>query len=111
MITAIAMAAYTFTAFTVAIINVIRFKKYKSPVFSAVKAIALAAASVSILTLESTLLTAFGGETMSDFSQKLLLGLTGGAIAAFIVGMSVYMISRGTKLLKLMNYKENTNGK
>ena len=37
MITAIAMAAYTFTAFTVAIVNVVRYRKYNSPVFSASK--------------------------------------------------------------------------
>ena len=47
MITAIAMAAYTFTAFTVAIVNVIKYRKYNSPVFSASKAISFAAACVS----------------------------------------------------------------
>ena len=68
MITAIAMAAYTFTSLTLAIVNVIKYRKYNSPVYSATKAISLSAAAVSMLTLESTMLTAFGVETMTALS-------------------------------------------
>ena len=64
-ITTIALAAYTFTSLTLAIINTVKYRKYKSPVYSASKAISLASACVSMLTLESTMLTTFGGETMS----------------------------------------------
>ena len=100
MITTIAMAAYTFTAFTLAIINVIKFKKYNSPVFSASKAISLAAALVSMLTLESTMLTTFADGTMSAIDKKLMLGMTGGVISLLIVAMAIYMIVNGTKRLK-----------
>lgn len=99
MITAIAMAAYTFTTFTVAIVNVVKYRKYNSPVFSASKAISLAAALVSMLTLESTMLTAFSDETMTDISRKLMLGVTGGVISLLIVAMAIYMIVVGTKKL------------
>ncbi len=47
-ITTIAMAAYTFTSFTMAIINVIKYRKYKSPVYSATKAISLSSACVCL---------------------------------------------------------------
>jgi ABC-type cobalamin transport system permease subunit len=100
MITAIAMAAYTFTALTTAIINVIKYRKYNSPVFSASKAISLAAALVSMLTLESTMLTTFGNGTMTATEQKLLLGATGGIISAAIVAAAIYMIAVGTNKLK-----------
>ena len=110
MITAIAMAAYTFTAFSVAIINVIKYRKYNSPVFSASKVISLAAALVSMLTLESTLLTAFGGETMTVSAQKWMLGATGGAISVFIVSAAIYMIAVSTKKLNQLN-SEVVNGK
>lgn len=43
-ITTIAMAAYTFSALTIAIVNIIKYRKYNSPVYSASKAISLAAA-------------------------------------------------------------------
>ena len=100
MITAIAMAAYTFTALTTAIINVIKYRKYNSPVFSASKAISLAAALVSMLTLESTMLTTFGDGTMTVMAQKWMLGATGGAISVLIVATAIYMIAVGTKRLK-----------
>ena len=100
MITAIAMAAYTFTAFTVAIVNVIRYRKYNSPVFSASKAISLAAALVSMLTLESTMLTTFGDGTMSLTDRRWMLGATGGTISVLIVAMAICMIAVGTKKLK-----------
>ena len=100
MITAIAMAAYTFTALTTAIINVIKYRKYNSPVYSASKAISLAAALVSMLTLESTMLTTFGDGTMTVVAQKWMLGATGGAISVLIVATAIYMIVVGTKKLK-----------
>ena len=102
MITAITMAAYTFTALTAAIINVIRYRKYNSPVFSASKAISLAAALVSMLTLESTMLTTFSDGTMTAAGQKWMLGATGGAISLLIVAAAIYMIAVGTKKLKLL---------
>ena len=110
MITAIAMAAYTFTALTTAIINVIKYRRYNSPVFSASKAISLAAALVSILTLESTMLTTFGDGTMTVAAQKWMLGATGGAISVLIVATAIYMIVVGTKKLKQLK-TEVENGK
>jgi hypothetical protein len=98
-ITTIAMAAYTFTAFSFAIVGLVRYRKYDSPVYSATKAISLAAACVSMLTLESTMLTTF---SEGEINVRLMLGLTGAAISAFIVMMAVYMIVRATKQLKEM---------
>ena len=110
MITAIAMAAYTFTALTTAIINVIKYRRYNSPVFSASKVISLAAALVSILTLESTMLTTFGDGTMTVAAQKWMLGATGGTISVLIVATAIYMIVVGTKKLKQLK-TEVENGK
>ena len=100
MITAIAMAAYTFTAFTVAIVNVIRYRRYNSPVFSASKAISFAAACVSMLTLASTLLTTFDDGTMGQTEQKIMLGSIGGTVSIVVVALAMYMIVIGTKKLK-----------
>ncbi len=100
MITAIAMAAYTFTAFAVAIVNVIVYKKYNSPVFSATKAISFAAACVSILTLTSTMLTSFSDGTMDAFAQKMMLGSVGFAVLGVVFAMAVFMIVRGNRNLQ-----------
>lgn len=110
-ITAIAMAAFTFTSLTVAIINSVRYRKYNSPVYSASKAISLASASVSMLTLESTLLEAFGEGTMDMASKRIMLGATGGIISVFIITMAVFMIAKASKSIRLTEEsKERTNG-
>lgn len=103
MITAIAMAAYTFTSFSMAIVNVIKYKKYNSPVFSASKAISFAAACVSMLTLTSTMLTTFSDGTMDVLTQKMMLGSVGAAVSGVVVTMAIYMIVQSTKKLKKIN--------
>ena len=109
MITAIAMAAYTFTAFAVAIVSMVKYKRYNSPVFSAAKAISFAAACVSMLTLTSTMLTTFNDGTMDPFARKMMLGSVGVAVILVVIGMAVGMIARGTRKLKQLN-QEVTNG-
>jgi hypothetical protein len=102
MITAIAMAAYTFTAFTVAIVNIVKYRKYNSPIYSASKAINLAAACVSMLTLTSTMLTTFSDGTLDSVSRKLILGGVGLSVSVVILLMANNMIVQGTKKLKLL---------
>ena len=109
-ITTIAMAAFTFTSLTLAIINTVKYRKYNSPVYSASKAISLASACVSMLTLESTMLTTFGADTMDLGSRKLMLGLSGGAISAFIIAMAVYMIRQANKKINILKTMEQENG-
>lgn len=106
-ITTIAMAAYTFTSLTVSIINVVKYRRLQSPVFSASKAIALASACVSMLTLEGTMLATFGGENMTRQIQRLFLSLSGGAVSIFIVTMAIYMIVKSNQKIKCL---ENENG-
>ena len=109
-ITTIAMAAYTFTAFTVSVVNTVRYRKYNSPVYSASKAINLAAACVSMLTLEATMLTTWGQDGSAEF-RRIMLTVTGAAISLFIVTMAIYMIAQSTKKIKLLNTEESLNGR
>ena len=99
MITTIAMAAYTFCTFSFAIVNLVRYKKYKSPVYSAAKTITLIAASVSILTLESTMLTTFG-ETTNTMFKQIILSSTGIAVICFAITMAIIMLVKGSKQRK-----------
>ena len=101
-ITTIAMAAYTFSAFTIAILNVIKYRKYQSPVYSASKVINLAAASVSMLTLETAMLSAFG-DGSEEQMRGLLTTMTGAAVCVFILCMAIYMIVHANKELKKIN--------
>lgn len=108
-ITTIALAAYTFTSLAVAIMNVIKYRKYNSPVFSASKAISLAAACVSMLTLESTMLTTFSDGTMDLTTRRIMLGATGGVISVFIIVMAIYMIVQSNKKMKILKTAEEAS--
>ena len=110
-ITTIAMAAYTFTAFTTAIVSIVRYRKYNSPVYSASKAISLAAACVSMLTLTSTMLTTFSDGTMPASAGRWLTGAVGLAVSAFVVTMAIYMINQSSKKLRSLRSEVQINGK
>lgn len=94
------MALYAFCATITSIVNVFRYRKYDSPVLSASKVVNLAAALVSMLALETAMLTQFdGGENSGDFRQ-VMIGTTGAAVCAIVVGLAVYMIARASRQLK-----------
>ena len=107
-ITTIAMAAYTFGSLTMSIINAVRCRKYRSPACSAAKAISLAAATVSMLTLENAMLTTFGTEDDALFRQ-IILGVSGVAVMLMVLGIALYMIVNGRRNLKT-NGEHLSNG-
>ncbi len=101
-ITTITMAAYTFTALTVAIVNAVRYRKYGSPAYSAAKAISLVSAMVSMLTLENALLTTFG-EKESEIFRQIMLGASGAGVILIVQGIALYMIINAGKKLRINN--------
>ena len=103
------MALYTFYITTTAIIDLIKFRKYNSPVMSVSKIIKLAAALVSMLSLETAMFSQFGGE-MSQDNQRLMIMLTGAGISIIVVTMAIYTIVRSTKEIKALK-KEATEEK
>ncbi|MBO5269548.1 MAG: hypothetical protein J6B77_02095 [Clostridia bacterium] len=109
-ITTIAIAAYTFTAFASSIYSMVKYRRYNSPVYSAAKAISLASACVSMLTLTSTMLTTFGDGTMDLATQRIMLAAVGAAVSAWIILMALSMILTGTKKLKLLKAEEEKHG-
>lgn len=95
-IVTIALASYTFLTFSFAIINLIRYRKYSSPIYSASKIISFVSACVSMLTLETTMLTTFGNESTASFSQ-IIMAVTGVVVIGVTLTLAVYMIVKGRK--------------
>lgn len=93
------MAMYTFYAAITAIMNVIKFRKYGSPVLSAAKVINLTAAMVSMLSLETAMLTQFGAADDAYF-RKTMTASTGAGVSMIVVGMAVFMIVRSTRQIR-----------
>ena len=99
--TTIILAAYSFTSFSFAVINAVKYHKYYSPMFSATKAVSLAAAVVSKLTLETELLSAFGDNRALALRGPITL-LTGIVVCMVVLMIAVYMIVHSTRALKAL---------
>ena len=99
------MALYTFYITTTAIIDIVKYRKYNSPVMSVSKIIKLASALVSMLMLETAMFSQFGGD-MSVDNQRLMIMLTGAGISVIVVTVAIYTIVRSTKEIRAI--KANT---
>ncbi|MBE5786682.1 MAG: hypothetical protein E7324_03995 [Clostridiales bacterium] len=99
-----AMAAYTFFITITGIVQWVRAARDGGPLAQAVRMTALVAALISMLALETAMLTAFG-EDMPLTEKRILLALSGGAIALTVLGLSGAMIVRATKKIEMMEEK------
>lgn len=96
-----AFAAYAFYKITMAIIRIVKSRKFDNAILNAVAIVNLTIGMVSILALQTALLSTFG----AGVNSSLFNTLTGSAVSLFSVGLSIFMIIKGTKKLKL----EKTN--
>jgi len=94
-----AMATYTFYITVLAIVNLVRYRKYNSPLMTMTKIITLSAALVSMLSLETAMFAQFG-QSMPQEGQRLMIALTGAAVAVAVIAMSLIMIIRSHKEIK-----------
>lgn len=98
-ITTIAMAAYTFMALTLAIMNIVKGRGSRSLVFLVSKAISLVCALVSIITLENAMISAFGADDGGEFS-RIMVAATGAVVCAIVAAIAVYIIVIANKRLQ-----------
>lgn len=98
------VAMYAFYNIITAVRDIIKYRRFKSPVMSAAKAIKFAAALVSMLSLETAMLAQFGEESGEQF-RLLMTGLTGSGVCLLVLATAVIMIFQSTK--QLQNLKNN----
>jgi len=91
------MAAYAFWAIANATVKLVRFHRRDDALMSAAKAISLTAAMVSMLSLETALITRFG-DGGSAF-HAVMTSVVGGAVCLGELYIAVYMIHRGNKII------------
>ena len=96
VITTIALATYTFVSFTLAIVSCIKFRKFNSLVYSSAKSISLITSTVSMLTLESIMLSTFGDGKDLRFS-KVVLSTSGAVVVIFSIIVAVLIILKANK--------------
>lgn len=101
----IATAAFTFFKLAKAVTEVVRDRKHKNPVDSAVYFLDFSQALYNLFVLQVGLLWVFGG---GDFAhQKLMNSLTGGAVCLLVCGMGCYMLWRGKRDMRKLEEAEN----
>lgn len=93
------IALYTFYVTTTAIIDMVKYRKYKSPVMSITKVIKMAAALFSMLFLETAMFAQFGADTAEE-TKRIMIMLTGAGISVGVVSMAIYMIVQTSKEIK-----------
>lgn len=106
------IAMYTFYTTTTAVIDMIKYRKYKSPVLSITKVIKMASALFSMLFLETAMFAQFGADTSPEV-KRLMIMLTGAGISIAVVSMAIYMIVETTEEINELEVtrSEAKNGK
>ncbi len=98
------IALYTFYITTTAIIDMVKYRKYRSPVMSITKVIKMASALFSMLFLETAMFSQFGADTSQEV-KRIMIMATGAGISIVVVSMGIYMIVQTSKEIK--KYKGN----
>jgi len=93
------MATYTFYITAAAIRDMLKYRKYDSPVMSVSMTIKMASALFSMLFLETAMFAQFGSTESAEKKQMMIM-LTGAGVSIIVVVMSVYMIVRSTAEIK-----------
>ncbi len=93
-----AMALYAFYAVISAIVNMVRLRRLGSPLISAAKAVNFVCALVSLLALQTALISRFGNG--STVFPRVMNSITGGVVCLTVLFMGVYMVARANRALR-----------
>lgn len=99
------IALYTFYITTTAIMDMVKYRKYKSPILSITKVIKMASALFSMLFLETAMFAQFGAETSPE-TKRIMIMATGAGISVAVVTMAVYMIIQTSREIRQYNSNE-----
>ena len=96
----ISIATYTFYKIIMAVVNMVKVRKTRSPVLITIRNIGVADALVSVLTLQATMLASFQGKGGLDANR--MNAITGMVVCVLILALGVSMIHYAFK-----NQKDN----
>lgn len=93
------MALYTFYATTSAIMDLVKYQKYHSPVMSVSKIIKLTQSMFSMLFLETAMFAQFGQDTPPE-TRQLMIMITGAGVSVVVAVMAIYVIVTTTQKIR-----------
>lgn len=94
------MALYAFYNIITAATNAVRYRRYHSPAMSAAKNISLAAALVSMLSLETAMLEQFNTQADPEAYRRLMTALTGAGVCGILVVLALSMVVHANRALQ-----------
>lgn len=89
-------ALYTFYTIILAIVNLVKFRKLGSPILSAAKILNFVAALMSLLGLQTAMISQFSTE--GEDLRRMMNALTGGGVWFFVILIAVYMLLHSRKM-------------
>lgn len=96
------VAAYTFYCIIISIINVVRYRKYDKPVYSAQKALALTKSLVAMFALQTAMFASFNDDIALERTMNSVFG---GLICCSIFVIAVIMVVQANNELKTLKEK------
>lgn len=99
-----AVGFYAFYCLILSSINTVKYRKFKSPVLSAAKAVNLTTALVSIFSLETAMVNRFGEDMQSG---ELMTAATASAVCVLVLAVAIYMVIQSGRKLKRYQQEDN----
>ena len=89
-------ALYTFYTVILAIVNLVKFRKLGSPILSAAKVLNFVAALMSLLGLQTAMISQFSTE--GEAFRRMMNAITGGGVWFAVILTAVYMLLHSRKM-------------
>ena len=97
-LTTLIVALYTLTVFWVALLGVFRYRNGGNPLLLAARMLSLTTASVSLLSLEVTLIFSLGG-TLALPLYRIVTAASGALVCGFVGVEAAFMVRQGGRAL------------
>lgn len=91
-------ALYMLYSFIISIVNIVKFRKLGNPVLSASKALNFVAAMMSVLGLQTAMISRFSSD--GDGYRRFMNTVTGGSVYGIVIIIAVYMLIHSRKFRK-----------
>lgn len=93
-----AVALHAFYSLALAVVNMVKYRKFNSPVLPAAKTVNLTTALVSIFNLETAMLLQFGaGQALF---RRIMTSCTAFAVCVTVAGLAGYMVISASKQMR-----------
>lgn len=97
-------ALYTFYTLIIAVRNLVKFRRVGSPILSAAKVLNLIAAMMSILGLQTAMISQFSMN--GEGYRKMMNTITGGFVYSIVLAIAIYMLYHSWKVRKEAKWNE-----